>query len=330
MNSADRAQLIALPRVNISQQRRNGQGHNKQGAGPATKFAASEAPQMLRAPFLRFLPIAWAGNLNTQPALLIVKHLEKKPAGKKLRLDLVLVERALVPSRERARALILAGRVLVREQKIDKPGISVPSDAPIRLLGEEQAYVSRGGLKLAAALEHWHIAVSGRACLDIGASTGGFTDCLLQQGAAQVTAVDTGFGQIAMKLRNDERVRLVERTNARLLAPGALSTSSGFPEVSLLVMDVSFISATLVLGPVFAAAPSLRDAVILVKPQFEAGRGHIGKGGIVRDPEAHQLAIDRVAGCVRSLGWEVVETIPSPITGIEGNHEFLLYARKPA
>jgi 23S rRNA (cytidine1920-2'-O)/16S rRNA (cytidine1409-2'-O)-methyltransferase len=256
--------------------------------------------------------------------------LEKKPAVNKMRLDLVLVERALVPSRERARALILAGRVLVREQKVDKPGTSVAEDAPIRLLGEDQAYVSRGGLKLAAALEHWQIAVSGRACLDVGASTGGFTDCLLQHGAAHVTAVDTGFGQIAMKLRIDERVRPVERTNARLLAPEALSTSAGFPELTLLVMDVSFISATLVLGPVFAAAPGLREVVILVKPQFEAGRGHVGKGGIVRDPEAHQLAIDRVADCVRSLSWEVVETIPSPITGMEGNHEFLLYARQAA
>jgi 23S rRNA (cytidine1920-2'-O)/16S rRNA (cytidine1409-2'-O)-methyltransferase len=243
-----------------------------------------------------------------------------------MRLDLLLVERALVPSRERARALILAGRVLVREQKIDKPGTAVAEDAPIRLLGEEQAYVSRGGLKLEAALKHWQIAVAGRQCLDIGASTGGFTDCLLQHGAAHVTAVDTGFGQIAMKLRNDERVHLVERTNARLLEPNALSTS---PELTLLVMDVSFISATLVLGPVFAAAPSLNEAIILVKPQFEAGRGHIGKGGIVRDPEAHQLAIDRVADCVRELGWQVVETIPSPITGMEGNREFLLYARKP-
>jgi len=243
-----------------------------------------------------------------------------------MRLDLLLVERALVPSRERARALILAGRVLVREQKIDKPGTAVAGDAPIRLLGEEQAYVSRGGLKLAAALEHWQIEVSGRQCLDIGASTGGFTDCLLQHGAAHVTAVDTGCGQIAMKLRNDERVRLVERTNARLLEPNALSAS---PELTLLVMDVSFISATLVLGPVFAAAPALNEAVILVKPQFEAGRGHVGKGGIVRDPEAHQLAIERVADCVRELGWQVVETIPSPITGMEGNREFLLYARKP-
>jgi 23S rRNA (cytidine1920-2'-O)/16S rRNA (cytidine1409-2'-O)-methyltransferase len=249
-------------------------------------------------------------------------------ATAKMRVDLLLVERALVPSRERARAMILAGRVLVNEQKIDKPGATVREDAAIRLLGDDPPYVSRGGLKLAGALEHWKIAVAGRACLDVGASTGGFTDCLLQHGAAHVTAVDTGFGQIAMKLRNDERVRLVERTNARFLAPRALAPEQGSADFTLLAMDVSFISATLLLGPVLAAAPGLREAVILVKPQFEAGRGKIGKGGIVRDPEAHQFAIDRVADCVRSLGWEVVETIPSPITGMEGNKEFLLYARR--
>lgn len=247
--------------------------------------------------------------------------MEEKPA--KSRIDLLLVERGFVSSRARAHALILAGRVMVREQKVEKPGVLVAREAPIRLLGEDQPYVSRGGLKLAAALEHWQIAVTGRACLDVGASTGGFTDCLLQHGAAHITAIDTGFGQIAMKLRNDERVRLLERTNARLLEPGSLGG-----DLTLLVMDVSFISATLVLGPVIAAALGLIEAVILVKPQFEAGREHIGKGGIVRDPEAHQLAIDKVADCARSLAWQVVETIPSPITGMEGNREFLLYARR--
>jgi 23S rRNA (cytidine1920-2'-O)/16S rRNA (cytidine1409-2'-O)-methyltransferase len=246
----------------------------------------------------------------------------------KIRVDLLLVERGLVPSRERARALILAGRVLVGEQKVEKAGATVSADAPIRLLGEDQPYVSRGGLKMAAALAHWQINVQDRACLDVGASTGGFTDCLLQAGAAHVTAVDTGFGQIAMKLRNDPCVRLLERTNARFLESGALKAGQGSLDLTLLVMDVSFISTTLLLGPVFAAAPCLTEAVVLVKPQFEAGRGHVGKGGIVRDPEAHQLAIDKVADCLRSLGWEVVETIPSPITGAEGNREFLLYARR--
>ena len=249
----------------------------------------------------------------------------------KTRIDVLLLERGLVASRERARALILAGRVLVSEQKIDKPGTSVAQDSAIRLLGEDQPYVSRGGLKLAAALEHWKIDVKDRACLDVGASTGGFTDCLLQHGAAQVTAIDTGFGQIAMKLRNDPRVRLLERTNARLLEPGSLIGPVQNHEKdqgkTLLDMDVSFISATLLLGPVLAAAPVLVEAVILVKPQLEAGREHVGKGGIVRDPAAHELAINKVARCVRSLSWQVVETIPSPITGAEGNREFLLYAK---
>ena len=257
---------------------------------------------------------------------------EKTRPGKtrpgKTRLDLLLVARGLAPSRERARALILAGRVLVREQKIDKPGTAVPADSAVRLLGEDQPYVSRGGLKLAAALEHWQIQVAGRACLDVGASTGGFTDCLLQHGAVHVIAVDTGFGQIAMKLRNDPRVRLLERTNARLLQPGSLEQPDQGQESTLLVMDVSFISATLVLPAVLAAAPALAEAVVLVKPQFEAGRVHVGKGGIVRDPQAHELAIGRVAQCVSSLGWQVVGTIPSPITGAEGNQEFLLYAKR--
>ena len=243
----------------------------------------------------------------------------------KSRLDMLVVEHGLAPSRERARALILAGRVLVNEQKIDKPGASVASHASLRLLGDDLPFVSRGGLKLTGALDHWQIDVSGRACLDVGASTGGFTDCLLQRGAAHVTAIDTGFGQIAMKLRNDPRVRLMERTNARLLEPGSLASE---PSLTLLVMDVAFISATLLIAPVLAAAPSLEEAVILVKPQFEAGREHVGKGGIVRDPAAHQLAISRVAQCLRDQGWHVDEAMPSPITGAEGNHEFLLHARR--
>lgn len=272
---------------------------------------------------------ASAGRIALIRAL-VPRILKNKPetvaAVGKTRLDVLLVDRSLVVSRERARALILAGRVLVNEQKIDKPGAAVVPDAAIRLLGEDLRYVSRGGLKLEAALSHWNIDVNGRNCLDIGASTGGFTDCLLQHGAAHVTAVDTGFGQIAMKLRNDPRVRLVERTNARFLAPNALA-EAGAPVLTLLVMDVSFISATLLLGPVFAAAPELSEAIILVKPQFEAGRGNVGKGGIVRDPEIRKLAIERVEQAVTELGWRIIKTIPSPITGAEGNQEFLLYAQ---
>jgi 23S rRNA (cytidine1920-2'-O)/16S rRNA (cytidine1409-2'-O)-methyltransferase len=262
--------------------------------------------------------------------LIILDDCRKMSSSLKTRIDILLVERGLVSSRERARALILAGRVLVQEQKIDKPGAAVPSAASIRLLGEEIPFVSRGGIKLAAALDHWHIDVTGRACVDVGTSTGGFSDCLLQRGATHVTAIDTGFGQIAMKLRNDARMRLMERTNARLLLPASLPAAPSGVELTLMVMDVSFISATLVIGPVLEAAPSLQEAVVLVKPQFEAGREHVGKGGIVRDSAAHQLAIDKVANHFQSVGCEVVGTIPSPLKGAEGNQEFLMWARRNA
>jgi 23S rRNA (cytidine1920-2'-O)/16S rRNA (cytidine1409-2'-O)-methyltransferase len=244
-----------------------------------------------------------------------------------IRIDTLMVQKGMVPSRERARALILAGRVLVSEQKVNKPGVAFPEDVPVRILGQDLRYVSRGGLKLEAALEHWKIAVTGRACVDIGTSTGGFTDCLLQHGASRVSCVDTGFGQIAMSLRMDPRVRLYERTNARMLERDSLSKEASEGErITLLVMDVSFISATLILSAVLAAAPTLTETVVLVKPQFEAGREHIGKGGIVRDSAAHQLAIERVTDCLRALGATQIEVIDSPITGMEGNKEFLLHA----
>lgn len=244
----------------------------------------------------------------------------------KTRLDKLLVERGVITTRERAQAMILAGRVLVNEQKISKPGTPVPEDAVFRLLGEEIRYVSRGGLKLEAALAHWQIDLKNRFCLDVGTSTGGFTDCMLQHGAARVLAVDTGYGQIAQSLRSDPRVTLMERTNARLLSPGDL------PEgISFIAMDVSFISATLVLPPVVEAAfrdrGNIAEIVVLIKPQFEAGRQHIGKGGIVRDPAAHQLAIDRVRGCILERDAKDIDVIDSPITGAEGNREFLLHAR---
>jgi 23S rRNA (cytidine1920-2'-O)/16S rRNA (cytidine1409-2'-O)-methyltransferase len=243
----------------------------------------------------------------------------------KLRLDKLLVEQGLAPTRERAQAIILAGRVLVNEQKVDKPGHSVPEDAVVRMLGSDLRYVSRGGLKLEAALRHWNIDLTGQLCLDIGASTGGFTDCMLQHGAARVIAIDTGYGQIADSLRRDSRVTLLERTNARNLAPGDLPPGIGF-----FAMDVSFISATLVLPPVVQAinGPSVPfEAVVLIKPQFEAGREHVGKGGIVRNPAAHQLAINRVRACVAEIGGSAIEITDSPILGTEGNSEFLLHAR---
>jgi 23S rRNA (cytidine1920-2'-O)/16S rRNA (cytidine1409-2'-O)-methyltransferase len=246
----------------------------------------------------------------------------------KLRLDKLLVERGLVASRERAQAMILAGRVLVAEQKSDKPGLSVAEDVEIRILGEDMKFVGRGGLKLEHALETWGIAVEGLSCADIGASTGGFTDCMLQRGAKTILAVDTGYGQMAHKLRVDPRVSLMERTNARLLTPGQLALHA----VAFFAMDVSFISATLVLPAVASAFAEQGtrwqgQAVILVKPQFEAGRENVGKGGIVRDPEAQQYAVDRVREAVAELSGETLAVMDSPILGMEGNREFLLHAR---
>ena len=238
-----------------------------------------------------------------------------------------MVERGLVGSRERAQALVLAGRVLVAEQKITKPGTPVAEDAALRVLGEDLKFVGRGGLKLEGALEHWGIPVQGLACLDIGASTGGFTDCMLQRGARSVLAIDTGHGQIAEKLRRDERVTLMERTNARLLEAASLAGKG----IELFAVDVSFISATLVLPAVLGALGQewRGSAVVLVKPQFEAGREHVGKGGIVRTDEARQMAVDRVVGAVHALGGVEMDLIDSPITGMEGNHEYLLKAVWP-
>ena len=245
----------------------------------------------------------------------------------KIRLDKLLVERGLAASRERAQALILAGKVLVDEQKIDKAGAQVVQQSAVRLLGEDLKYVSRGGLKLERALEHWRIDVAGRICLDIGASTGGFTDCLLQHGAARVIAVDTGYGQIDLKLRQDPRVRLLEKTNARYLTRDAVGET-----VDIVVTDVSFISATLVLPAVVSAAfPESREerrgkrVVVLVKPQFEAGREHVGKGGVVRDEAAQTAAVERVTAALKDLGIARADVIDSPILGAEGNREFLLY-----
>ncbi|HEY4011442.1 MAG TPA: TlyA family RNA methyltransferase [Acidobacteriaceae bacterium] len=248
----------------------------------------------------------------------------------KLRLDKLLVERGHAASRERAQALILAGRVLVNEQKMDKPGAQVSDETSLRLLGEDMRYVSRGGLKLEHALDVWSIDVAGIVCADVGASTGGFTDCMLQRGAASVVAIDTGFGQIAHKLRVDPRVKLMERTNARTLKPGDVFAVVGEP-IRFFAMDVSFISATLVLPALLGAlAPAgvkwSGQAVILVKPQFEAGREHVGKGGIVRDPAAHAMAVERVSAAVRELAGEVKAVMDSPILGMEGNREFLLHA----
>lgn len=238
------------------------------------------------------------------------------------------MNRGLAASRERAQALILAGKVLVNDQKLEKAGAQVADESVIRLLGEDLKYVSRGGLKLERALEHWNISVERRVCVDIGASTGGFTDCLLQHGAARVIAVDTGYGQMDFKLRQDERVRLLEKTNARYLTREAVGEIGDF-----IAMDVSFISATLVLPAVVGAAfPASSDErpgrqiVVLVKPQFEAGKEFVGKGGIVRDEKVQLAAVEKVRAALLDLAAVQIEVIDSPILGAEGNREFLLYA----
>jgi len=247
----------------------------------------------------------------------------------KIRLDKLLVDRGLAASRERAHALILAGKILVDDQKIEKAGAQVSAECGIRLLGEDLKYVGRGGLKLERALEHWNIVVTGKVCLDVGASTGGFTDCLLQHGAARVIAVDTGYGQMDFKLRQDPRVRLLEKCNARYLTREVVGVA-----VDFIAMDVSFISATMVLPAVIAPAfPELpeerrgRQIVVLVKPQFEAGREHVGKGGIVRDQATQLAAVEKVKAALQALGAAETDTIESPILGAEGNREFLLHGR---
>lgn len=239
----------------------------------------------------------------------------------KARLDQILTERGLADSREKARAMILAGSVAVDGQKAEKPGHSYPIDCRIEVAALPP-FVSRGGIKLAAALDHFHISVQGLVCLDVGSSTGGFTDCLLQRGAARVWAVDVGRGQLDWKLRNDPRVVVREGVNARYLSP------EDFPQLfDLAVCDASFISATLLLPAMGALLKQHGEMVILVKPQFEVGREQVGKGGIVRDPNLHAQACERVRAAVEALGFGA-EVMDSPILGAEGNKEFLLHAHR--
>ena len=220
--------------------------------------------------------------------------------------------------------MILAGKVLVNEQKIEKAGAQVEADSVIRLLEQDLKYVSRGGLKLERAIDHWKIDVTGTVCMDVGASTGGFTDCLLQHGAVSVIAIDTGYGQMDFKLRQDPRVRLLEKANARYLTHEAVGEFIDF-----IAMDVSFISATLVLPAAinagFPQERTGRQIVVLVKPQFEVGRELVGKGGIVRDEKAQNGAVDKVRSALIGLGAKHCDAIDSPILGAEGNREFLLY-----
>ena len=244
----------------------------------------------------------------------------------KRRADQLLVEQGLAESRTKAQALILAGLVSCGERRVDKPGEQLAADATLVLKGRDHPWVSRGGVKLVHALDHFGIAVEGKIALDIGASTGGFTDVLLARDARRVYAVDVGHGQLAWKLRQDPRVVVRERVNARHL------TRSDIPEpVDLVTCDASFIGLNLVLPAPLALAAERAQLVALVKPQFEAGRTQVAKGGVVRDPEIHREVCERTAAWVAAQpGWSVVGIVESPILGPEGNREFLLYARRSA
>lgn len=242
---------------------------------------------------------------------------------KKERLDVLVHERGLADSRTRAQALILAGLVVVDDQRVDKPGTRVSVDAELRLKGEVLPYVSRGGLKLKGALDAFKLDVRGAVCADIGASTGGFTDCLLQEGAVRVHAIDVGYGQLHEKLRQDTRVISRERVNARHL------TDDDLPEpVQVVVIDVSFISLELVLPAVLPKLKAGGLLIALVKPQFEVGPAHIDKGGVVRDPIARQNAIDRIRAFVAGQGMTEVGIVDSPVPGPAGNLEALLVSKK--
>jgi 23S rRNA (cytidine1920-2'-O)/16S rRNA (cytidine1409-2'-O)-methyltransferase len=237
----------------------------------------------------------------------------------KERIDKILVERGLVPSRERARALILAGQVLVSETVVDKAGSQIYTDAPIRLKIDDIPYVSRGGLKLEKALDEFEVLVEGVVAIDVGASTGGFTDCLLQRGASRVYAVDVGYGQLDWKLRSDERVTNLERTNIRHLEPATLADIP-----SLAVIDASFISLEKVLPPTLLLLTENAQIVALIKPQFEVGRGEVGKGGVVRDQAKHDQVIERISAFVLNSGCKIIGLTESPLLGPKGNREFLI------
>jgi 23S rRNA (cytidine1920-2'-O)/16S rRNA (cytidine1409-2'-O)-methyltransferase len=239
----------------------------------------------------------------------------------KMRLDRLLVRRNLTESRERGQALILAGQILVNEQKVDKAGTLVPVDAEVRILGEQMPYVSRGGLKLEKALREFQIDVKDKIALDAGASTGGFTDCLLQHGVRKVYAVDVGYGQMAWKVRQDPRVVVIERMNIREMEPVLVPD-----RIDIIVIDVSFISLEKVIPSLLRFLISGGKIVALIKPQFEVGKGQVGKGGIVRDAAARDEAVERVRRFVQEQGFEVKGIILSPITGQDGNVEYLLHA----
>ena len=244
---------------------------------------------------------------------------------KKIRLDVLLVERGLAASRERARALILAHAVRVDGVPVTKAGAAVPAGAEVTLAGPDHPYVSRGGLKLAHALDAFAVGVEGRTALDVGASTGGFTDVLLRRGARRVVALDVGHNQLDWKIRSDPRVHVLEHVNARTLTAAALPADAQRPDI--VTIDVSFISLRVILPVLPPLLAPGADVIALVKPQFEAGRGEVGKGGIVRDEAVHARVVDEVTAAALALGLTRAGLTPSPITGMEGNREFLMHLR---
>jgi 23S rRNA (cytidine1920-2'-O)/16S rRNA (cytidine1409-2'-O)-methyltransferase len=247
----------------------------------------------------------------------------RPPKAAKRRVDQLLVERGLAESRARAQALVMAGLVFAGEVKIDKPGHQIPEDAALDVRGRDHPWVSRGGIKLAHAIAHFGLDPAGATAMDIGSSTGGFTDVLLTHGADHVFCVDSGTNQLAWKLREDPRVTVLEQLSARLLTPEHIDRPCNW-----VVCDASFISLAKVLGvPLGLAAPQCR-LVALIKPQFEVGREEVGKGGVVRDPALHQRVCDEVRGWIEGLGWQVDGIVESPITGPQGNVEFLISARR--
>ena len=241
----------------------------------------------------------------------------------KTRLDRLLVERGLAENRTRAQALVMAGRVYGGDKRLDKPGMSVAADAPLAVRGPDHPWASRGGVKLAHGLDHFHIDPAGLVCLDVGASTGGFTDVLLGLGAARVYAVDVGHGQLAWRLREDDRVVVLERTNVRALTPELIPETPG-----LIVCDMSFIGLRTALPRALDLAPPGAHLVALIKPQFEVGKGRVGKGGVVRDPALHREVTEKIRAWIEGRpGWSVRGVTESPIEGADGNREFLIAAR---
>ena len=247
-----------------------------------------------------------------------------KEKKKKERLDVLLVKRGLAESREKAKAIIMTGNVFVEEQREDKAGSTFAEDAQIRIKGTPMKYVSRGGYKLEKAMELWHVPLQDKLCMDVGSSTGGFTDCMLQNGAVKVYAIDVGTNQLAWKLRQDERVVSMEKTNIRYVTPEDIADPIDFSSI-----DVAFISLTKVLIPVWNLLKNGGMVVCLVKPQFEAGREKVGKKGVVRDKKVHEEVVCHIMTYALSMGFEILGLSYSPIKGPEGNIEYLLYIEKP-